>query len=90
MYPTDCLLSRCWVGKRHIDLAVQTLADQLDVQIKWLPYELNPHMPEEGIPQERYYREKFGEQGAAMARNMNGTRFGKTGTALVMGHVVTV
>lgn len=31
---------------------------------------------------EKYYREKFGERGATMARDMNATRFGKMGTAL--------
>ena len=77
---------RCWVGKRHLDLATQTLRDKLDVQIKWMPYQLNPHMPEEGIPMERYYTAKFGEQGAAMARDMNGSRCGKMGRAVVGKH----
>ena len=76
-------LYRCWVGKRHLDLAAQQVSDKVDLQIKWLPYQLNPHMVEEGIPMEKYYREKFGEQGAAMARDMNATRFGRMGTALV-------
>ncbi|XP_062513506.1 uncharacterized protein LOC134189285 [Corticium candelabrum] len=47
-----------------------------------MPYQLNPHMPEEGIPMERYYTAKFGEQGAAMARDMNGSRCGKMGRAV--------
>lgn len=33
----------CWIGKRQLDEAIRANADQYDVSIKWLPYQLFPH-----------------------------------------------
>jgi hypothetical protein len=45
-------------------------------------------MQEEGVPIEKYCRNKFGEQGVIMARDLNSTRFGRMGIVLVDGLVV--
>ena len=71
------------MGKRHLELATKKHADRIDFKVKWLPFQLNPHMREEGRLLEDHYREKFGERGAAMARNPGETRFAKAGAPLV-------
>ena len=41
---------RCWIGKRHLDAAVQKLHQDFEFHIHWKPFLLNPQVPEEGIP----------------------------------------
>lgn len=44
----DIICSWCPIGYRNIQGALANYADQLDVEFKFLPYELNPEMPKEG------------------------------------------
>lgn len=70
-------VNRCWVGKKHLDAAVQRLSDDFDFHIHWKPFLLNPHMREEGVPSEEYLRNKFGPEAAQ--------RFWSDKSALVQG-----
>ena len=47
---------RCWIGKRHLDTAVQKLSQDFEFNIHWKPFLLNPHVPEEGVPLVDYLR----------------------------------
>jgi predicted DsbA family dithiol-disulfide isomerase len=54
----DVICPWCFIGKRRLEKAVATFDG--DVQIRWLPFELNPTMPREGISRREYRTRKFG------------------------------
>jgi predicted DsbA family dithiol-disulfide isomerase len=68
---SDVICPWCYVGKRRLELALGAPAE---AQLTWLPFELNPDMPAEGIPRAEYRRRKFGaERSAELDRNMTET-----------------
>ena len=52
----------CLVGKRRLSKAIEQRPD-LDIQLSWRPFQLNPDMPREGRNRRDYYHEKFGPEG---------------------------
>lgn len=58
---SDVICPWCWIGKRHLDTALALLhGDGLTFEVGWLPYQLNPDMPEGGVDRRAYRTEKFG------------------------------
>jgi predicted DsbA family dithiol-disulfide isomerase len=57
---SDVVCPWCYVGKRRLERAVSELKDTGRAQITWLPFQLNPTMPEEGMDRTTYLRAKFG------------------------------
>jgi predicted DsbA family dithiol-disulfide isomerase len=58
---SDAICPWCWIGKAHLDGALALLAEEgLAFEIGWLPYQLNPDMPEGGVDRRTYRTEKFG------------------------------
>ena len=58
----DVVCPWCYIGKRHLEAALATLADDglpLPV-VRWHPFELNPDLPVEGIDRRDYVERKFG------------------------------
>jgi predicted DsbA family dithiol-disulfide isomerase len=57
---SDLACPWCFIGKARLEaaLAKQGLAER--VALTWLPYELNPDMPEEGMDRTAYLDAKFG------------------------------
>lgn len=55
---SDVICPWCWIGKRRLEKAIVALG--LPVKIRWLPFQLNPMMPEEGIRRRAYRIQKFG------------------------------
>ncbi|GAB3366999.1 DsbA family protein [Lysobacter rhizosphaerae] len=76
----DVICPWCYIGKRSLDLALDQLAAQgVDVEIEWLPYQLNPTIPAEGMDRKQFRTMRFGwENSLAMdARAIEaGRRFG--------------
>lgn len=64
---SDTVCPWCYVGKRRFELAARARPD-VDFDVRWLPFELNPDMPREGVDRETYLEEKFGD--AARVRAM--------------------
>lgn len=58
---SDTICPWCWVGKRRLEDALTSRPD-LDVEIVWHPYQLNPATPKEGVDRKDYLREKFGTE----------------------------
>ncbi len=52
------------MGKRRLEAAVskfkEEIADAPQVQVRWLPFLLNPMMPPEGYDRKTYYMSRFG------------------------------
>ena len=58
---SDAICPWCWIGKAHLDGALAILAEEgLAFDIGWLPYQLNPDMPAEGVDRRAYRAQKFG------------------------------
>jgi len=53
----------CFVGKRRLEKAIEQRPD-LDIALKWRPFQLNPDMPREGSNRRDYYRNTFGDERA--------------------------
>jgi predicted DsbA family dithiol-disulfide isomerase len=60
---SDYVCPWCYVGKRRLEKALQQRPD-LDVTVRWLPFQLSPDIPSEGIDRMEYYVSIFGEQRA--------------------------
>jgi predicted DsbA family dithiol-disulfide isomerase len=57
---SDVICPWCYIGKRRLEKALKILNDELEVKISWLPFQLNPAMPKEGMPRAEYRKAKFG------------------------------
>jgi predicted DsbA family dithiol-disulfide isomerase len=48
------ICSWCYIGKRGMERALELLATEMKGEVKrelrWLPFERNPHMPAGGVP----------------------------------------
>ena len=56
---SDLVCPWCWLGKRRIEGAI-ALTPDVDVQLIFRPYELDPSVPAGGVDYKEYMREKFG------------------------------
>jgi len=69
---SDAVCPWCFIGKRNLEKSLATYKEQhpdADVpQILWHPFQLNPHLPHEGISRDEYTSSKFG--GATRAREI--------------------
>jgi predicted DsbA family dithiol-disulfide isomerase len=55
---SDVICPWCYIGKRRLEKAVAALGGP--VRVRWLPFQLNPTMPKEGISRSEYRTKKFG------------------------------
>lgn len=57
---SDFICPWCFIGERRLMAALRDQPESADVAIEWLPFELNPDMPPEGIDRKSYRSLKFG------------------------------
>lgn len=57
---SDVVCPWCYIGKRRVEKAMDTLKDKYDFEVEYHPFELNPDMPESGVNQKEYLSAKFG------------------------------
>ena len=57
----DTVCPWCFIGKRRLDRAL-ALRPNLNPEIVWRPFLLNPHMPGDGVDQTAYLIRKFGSE----------------------------
>ena len=57
---SDVICPWCYIGKRRLEKAVAALESKDEVRVRWLPFQLNPSMPKEGISRREYRTRKFG------------------------------
>ena len=65
---SDVICPWCYIGKRRLEKALDSLKGEIEARIEWLPFQLNPGMPPEGVARADYRRAKFGsiEKGRAL------------------------
>jgi predicted DsbA family dithiol-disulfide isomerase len=56
---SDVVCPWCYIGKRRLASALQQ-RPEVEAEILWHPFQLNPDMPPEGMVRERYIAAKFG------------------------------
>lgn len=57
---SDIVCPWCYIGKRRLEAAVAQLSEEFDFEIEYHPFELNPAIPQSGVPAKEYLMEKFG------------------------------
>ena len=57
---SDVICPWCYIGKRRLEKAVAALDGPHEVRVRWLPFQLNPTMPKDGIDRREYRTRKFG------------------------------
>src|SRR5579871_3853514 len=61
---SDVVCPWCYIGKRRLEKAIDQLKDEIDFEVAYHPFELNPDMPKEGRNQKEYLAAKFGGEDA--------------------------
>ena len=75
---SDVVCPWCIIGYRQLEQALRTR--KLDASITWHPFELNPHMPEEGQNLREHLAAKYGT--TALASNESRARLTRLGAEL--------
>ncbi len=73
---SDVMCPWCAVGYTAFARAVEQLGGEVEVEIRWMPFELNPDLPPEGKDQAKHLAEVYGrspEEVAAMRAQMQAT-----------------
>ena len=67
---SDVVCPWCIIGYRRLEKALDMLADQIQANIHWHPFELNPHMPQGGENLRSHLAGKYGTtlEGSIKAR----------------------
>ena len=60
---SDVICPWCLLGKRRLERALAETG--IEARLEWLPFELNPDMPESGMERAAYRAAKFGRERAA-------------------------
>jgi predicted DsbA family dithiol-disulfide isomerase len=67
---SDVVCPWCFIGKRRLEGALALYAkahpDAPAPVVSWRPFQLNPGMPDEGMPRAEYVARKFGARGGAV------------------------
>ena len=62
---SDIICPWCYIGKKRLEEALSQRPD-IDVDISWRAFLLNPSMPRGGIDRQTYLKQKFGEASHAV------------------------
>jgi len=70
---SDVMCPWCLIGYGQLTKALKELRGEIDAEIRWRPFELNPDMPAEGEEQEAHLQRKYrrpAEEGARIRGQM--------------------
>ena len=56
---SDTVCPWCYIGKRRLERAL-TLRPQIEFDVRWRPFQLDPQTPAEGVDRKAYIEQKFG------------------------------
>ena len=57
---SDPICPWCYIGKHRLRQGLELLDPEIDIDVHWRPFELNPTMPREGMDRDAYCERKFG------------------------------
>jgi predicted DsbA family dithiol-disulfide isomerase len=58
---SDVVCPWCFIGQKRLDKAIGQVGD-IDVDVRWRPFQLDPTIPREGKDRKRYMLDKFGSE----------------------------
>src|SRR5262245_65742943 len=58
---SDVVCPWCFIGQKRLDKAI-ALSPDVDVEVQWRPFQLDPTIPREGKDRKRYMLDKFGSE----------------------------
>lgn len=70
---SDVMCPWCVIGYKNLEKALDALKGEVEAEVRWLPFELNPDMPPEGEDRAAHIARKYGrtaEQAAEASRHM--------------------
>jgi predicted DsbA family dithiol-disulfide isomerase len=70
---SDVMCPWCLIGYGQLTKALNELDGEIEAQLRWRPFELNPDMPQQGEEQEAHLQRKYrrsAEEGAAIRGQM--------------------
>lgn len=73
----DFICPWCWIGHEHLKAALKEAGLATPPTIKYIPYELNPAMPKDGVNRKAYRSAKFGSWTRSQAMDADVTLAGK-------------
>lgn len=74
----DLICPWCFIGKRSLDQALKILEEQgVVVEVDWLPYQLNPAMPTQGMDRKEFRTVRFGSWENALAMDARAVEAGR-------------
>ncbi|RUU71730.1 disulfide bond formation protein DsbA, partial [Mesorhizobium sp. M7A.T.Ca.TU.009.01.1.2] len=56
---SDVVCPWCFIGQKRLDRAIAAVGD-VDVHVRWRPFQLDPTIPPEGKDRREYMLAKFG------------------------------
>lgn len=74
---SDVICPWCFIGKRRMERAIALINKDVEINVHWLPYQLNPGMPPEGISRKEYRIQKFGSWERSQELDANVSANGK-------------
>ncbi len=57
---SDVVCPWCYIGKHRLEQGLAMLAGEIDIDVEWRPFELNPTLPAAGMDRRAYCEAKFG------------------------------
>lgn len=72
---SDVVCPWCYLGKRRLEEAIRLTPD-VDVTVRWRPYQLDPSVPPEGMDRRDYFTRKFGSADAVADAHRRLTEYG--------------
>ncbi|MBK5417897.1 DsbA family oxidoreductase [Pseudomonas sp. TH31] len=73
----DFICPWCWIGEENLQRALCALGASTDTSITFLPYQLNPDMPVQGMDRKVYRSGKFGSWARSQSMDAQVTHVGK-------------
>eukprot|EP01118_Nematostelium_gracile_P006496 TRINITY_DN2087_c0_g1_i1.p1 TRINITY_DN2087_c0_g1~~TRINITY_DN2087_c0_g1_i1.p1 ORF type:complete len:212 (-),score=57.70 TRINITY_DN2087_c0_g1_i1:59-694(-) len=67
---SDTICPWCYVGKKRFEKAITMAPKDLQFQVEWLPFFLDPTLPKDGVSKQDHYYRKFGPSFEQMEKRM--------------------
>jgi predicted DsbA family dithiol-disulfide isomerase len=74
---SDVICPWCYIGKRRLEKAIAALEGQREIRVRWLAFQLNPTMSQNGIDRKEYRIKKFGSWERSLALDAQITAVGE-------------
>lgn len=75
---SDFICPWCHIAETRLARALESLPESIAVDVRWLPFELNPDMPVEGLDRRAYRSAKFGSWAHSQALDAQTVEAGRS------------